>query len=209
MVFRLLSSLFRARAPASDRDPLPRILVGLGNPGPTYEATRHNVGWWFLDHLARERGFGPFRQEGVTLAAHGTLAGEPVILLKPLTWMNRSGAAVAPWAADPTFDPAHHLLVVVDDATRDAGKVRLRAEGGHGGHNGLRSIEATLGTQAWARLRLGVGAPPKGQDLAEWVLAPPPEEDEARILGLFPGLVEGLEIWIREGSAPAMNRVNR
>lgn len=209
MVFRLLASLFRAREPGTERDPLPRILVGLGNPGPVYEGTRHNVGWWFLDHLAEAKGFGPFRQEGVSLAAHGTLAGEPVVLLKPLTWMNRSGEAVSPWAADPAFDPARHLLVVVDDATREAGRVRLRGEGGHGGHNGLRSIQGTLSTQGWARLRVGVGAPPPGQDLADWVLSAPPADEEGHITARFPALVEGVETWMREGVQAAMNQVNR
>src|SRR5690606_22169332 len=100
-----------------------------------------------------------------------------VRVLKPVTYMNRSGAALVPLRSD-ALDPASDLLVVVDDAALDVGRLRFRARGSAGGHNGLKSIEAVLGTQEYARLRIGVGVRPPGVDLADWVLAPVPGEDE-------------------------------
>ncbi len=187
-----------------------KLVVGLGNPGPEYDATRHNVGWWLVDRLAHDWEMGPFRREGASLLAGGTgPEGEEVILLKPLTWMNRSGIALLPFLEEEEFDPTRDLLVVVDDAAMEVGRVRFRPSGSPGGHNGLRSIEATLGGGEYPRLRVGVGRPPEGVNLVEWVLAPMPPEDEDRVLELFPDLVEAVAVWIHEGVESAMNRFNR
>jgi PTH1 family peptidyl-tRNA hydrolase len=186
-----------------------KVVCGLGNPGPEYEATRHNVGWWLLDHLAEAWRLGAFRREGRAVVAAGRLGDHAVRLVKPMTYMNRSGAAVAPLRTVPGFDVTRDLLVVVDDVALEPGRIRFRARGSAGGHNGLKSIEAALGTQQYARLRIGVGAPPPGVDLADWVLSPPSRDDEEQILALLPVLADGVRVWVEDGIEAAMNRFNR
>ncbi|MDT8369342.1 MAG: aminoacyl-tRNA hydrolase [Longimicrobiales bacterium] len=186
-----------------------RYIVGLGNPGAEYDATRHNVGWWLLDRVAYDWNFGPFERERNALVSAGTRHGEGVQLIKPTTFMNRSGAAVAPLRARSDFDPADDLMVLVDDAALDAGGVRIRPSGSAGGHNGLKSIEGALGTREYARLRIGVGRCPPGDDLVEWVLGEMPPEDEDVVVGLLPDLVESLDVWMTEGVQAAMSRYNR
>lgn len=186
-----------------------KVVCGLGNPGPEYEATRHNVGWWVVDRLSSEWGLGPFERVGPALAAHGRVGGHEVLLLKPVTFMNRSGAALVPLVADPDVDITRDLMVVVDDVALDVGRLRLRPSGGTGGHNGLRSVESALGTQEYARLRVGVGAPPGGMDLVEWVLSEFDPEDEAGVLALLPELASAVQEWMDEGTEAAMSRYNR
>lgn len=184
-------------------------MLGLGNPGPRYDATRHNVGWWVVDRLAYDWGFGSFRQEGPALVSGGVVDGEEVLLAKPVTYMNRSGAALRPHLGREGFDVSRDLLVVVDDAALEVGRIRLRPRGGAGGHNGLASIRAVLGGEEFARLRIGVGRPPPGADLVDWVLSPMDEEDEERVLALLPEVSEGIRIWITDEIEPAMNHCNR
>jgi peptidyl-tRNA hydrolase, PTH1 family len=131
------------------------------------------------------------------------------VLVEPLTYMNRSGAALAALQRDVAFDPVTELLVIVDDAALDIGRVRLRVRGSSGGHNGLRSIEATLRTQEYARLRIGVGEAPAGVDLAAWVLSPFAAADEQRIDELLPELEPCVRTWVLEGGVAAAGRCNR
>ena len=174
-----------------------------------YEATRHNVGWWLLDHLADAWGFEKYRATGVSRVADGEVDGLAVRLLKPWTFMNRSGLAMADLGTAQGFDVGRDLLVVVDDVALDVGRIRFRPGGSAGGHNGLKSIEAALGTRDYPRLRIGVGKPPPGHDLAAWVLSPLPPEEEQRILDLLPLLTEAVEVWARDGIEAAMSRFNR
>jgi peptidyl-tRNA hydrolase, PTH1 family len=130
------------------------------------------------------------------------VAGVPVRLLKPTTYMNRSGAALASLRADPAFNPATDLLILVDDFQIPCGTFRLRAEGSSGGHNGLRSIEGALQSQAYARLRIGVGPLPDGvSDWAEYVLAPFTPEQRDQVEALMPQLIEAVEQWLLPRSA--------
>ena len=125
--------------------------------------------------------------------------GLPVRVLKPTTYMNRSGAALASLRAEPTFDPAKDLLILVDDFAIPCGTFRLRTEGSSGGHNGLKSVEAALQSQAFARLRIGVGPLPEGvEDWSEYVLAPFDPEQVEQIEALTPQMVEAVERWLRE-----------
>lgn len=183
--------------------------MGLGNPGPEYDRTRHNVGWWVADRTAYDGSFDPFRREGNALVSEGSVAGRPVRLLKPLTYMNRSGHALAAMSDLRPFDPSAHLLVVVDDATREVGRVRLRPGGSAGGHRGLLSVEQALGSRDFPRLRVGVGRAPEGADLSDWVLSPMEDEDEEVVVGLLPELSEAVRLWVEEGLEAAMNRYNR
>ena len=186
-----------------------KVVMGLGNPGPEYDATRHNVGWWVLDRLAYDWDFETFRRDGRALVSEGTVGGEPVRLMKPTTYMNRSGLAVGSLAGIEGFDASRDLLVVVDDAALEVGRVRFRPEGGAGGHNGLKSVSGALQSEAYARLRLGVGRKPEGTDLSDWVLSPMPDEDEEVVVGLLPQLSEAVRAWIAEGVEAAMSRYNR
>jgi PTH1 family peptidyl-tRNA hydrolase len=186
-----------------------RVVCGLGNPGASYERTRHNVAWWLLDRARKQWHFPPFQGQGIARVSDGSLDGEQVILLEPLTYVNRSGHALQPLLLDETFMAARDLLVVVDDVALDVGRVRLRTAGSSGGHNGLKSVEAALGTQEYARLRIGVGAAPPSADLADWVLAPMPADDQDRIEALLPDLVDALAIWVHEGVEVAARKHNR
>src|SRR5690606_1182852 len=138
-----------------------------------------------LDRLAYDWDLEPFMRSGPSLVTEGRRDGMEVRLVKPTTYMNRSGAAVAALLRElEDFDPEEDLLVVVDDASLDVGRVRRRPRGSPGGHNGLKSVSGVLGSGDYARLRIGVGRKPEGVDLADWVLSPMPDEDEEVVASL-------------------------
>lgn len=177
-----------------------RAVVGLGNPGPEYAATRHNAGFWLADALVAQWGLPPFRRGERARVTTGDLAGVPVQVLKPTTYMNLSGAALAALRADPAFNPAADLLILVDEFRIPSGTFRLRANGSAGGHNGLKSIEGALQSQEYARLRIGVGPLPEGvEDWSEYVLAPFDPDQVTQIETAIPQMVEAVERWMREG----------
>lgn len=186
-----------------------KVICGLGNPGPEYARTRHNVAWWVLERARMEWGFPSFRRAGESALSESRLDEQAVALQLPLTYVNRSGRAVRMWLRDTAFDVGRDLLVVVDDVALDVGRVRIRAAGSSGGHNGLRSIEAELGTREYARLRIGVGVPPPEVDLADWVLSPLPREDEEKVIDRLPQLVAAIGLWIREGVEPVARELGR
>ncbi|HVH67656.1 MAG TPA: aminoacyl-tRNA hydrolase [Gemmatimonadales bacterium] len=174
-------------------------MVGLGNPGPEYAATRHNAGFWLADALVAQWRFPPFRRGERARVTEGEVDGAPVRVLKPTTYMNSSGAALASLRADPAFNPATDLLIAVDDFQIPIGTFRLRTEGSSGGHNGLKSIEASLQSQAYARLRIGVGPLPEGvSDWSEYVLAPFTPEQLEQVEALRPQLIDAVEKWVRQ-----------
>jgi peptidyl-tRNA hydrolase, PTH1 family len=185
-----------------------KAVVGLGNPGPEYAATRHNAGWWLVDHLADVWGLGRFRKDGNAAVVTGRVGAFPVRLVKPITYMNRSGAALGPLLRATGFEPSRDLLVVVDDVALEPGRVRFRAAGSPGGHNGLKSVQSVLGSQVYPRLRIGVGTKPSAWDLADWVLSVMPRADREAVVDRFGDLVDGVEIWMRDGVEAAMNRYN-
>ena len=148
-----------------------RAVVGLGNPGLSYAPTRHNAGFWVLERLIRKRGWRKRRQPWAEIYRAGEGA-----LLRPLTFMNRAGEAVAEFLRRYHLRPGD-LLVIYDDVDLPVGELRLRPSGGPGTHNGMRSVLAALGTEEVPRLRLGIGAPPPGVDLADYVLSPPGAEE--------------------------------
>ena len=175
-----------------------RAVVGLGNPGPEYAATRHNAGFWLADALVARWGFPPFRRGERARVTEGDVEGVPVRLLKPTTYMNASGAALASLRGHPAFDPARDLLILVDDFAIPSGTFRLRGEGSAGGHNGLKSIEAALQSQQYPRLRIGVGPLPEGvSDWSEYVLAPFSAEQREQVEALMPQMVDEVEKWLR------------
>jgi PTH1 family peptidyl-tRNA hydrolase len=142
--------------------------------------------------------------------AEGVRAGRPFQLIKPQTYMNRSGAVLAPLRADPDFDPSRDLLVLVDDVALDLGRFRLRSGGSAGGHNGLRSIEGALLRQDYARLRIGVGPRPMDyDDLADYVLDGFLPEERAALDALLDPMCEAVECWLDEGIEKAMSKFNK
>jgi PTH1 family peptidyl-tRNA hydrolase len=184
--------------------------VGLGNPGPEYEGTRHNAGFLLADHLVSRWQLGRFRRGDRAREAEGAWEGVPVKVLKPQTYMNRSGAAIAPLRAVSEVDPSQHLLILVDDVALPVGRFRLRGAGSAGGHNGLKSIEGALQRQDYARLRIGVGpAPPDLDDLADFVLDEFTKEERQAIFELLDPMSEAVESWIQSGIEKAMNQFNR
>lgn len=186
-----------------------KLVLGLGNPGPEYDATRHNVGWWVLDRFASDHGFAAFERRGRRLETESRVDGRDIRLVKPRTYVNRSGLALTTLWRTEGFEVARDLLVVTDDTNLDVGRVRFRPSGGTGGHNGLRSVTAVLGSGSYARLRIGVGVPPAGAGLSDWVLSPMAEEDEDIVVGLLPELSRAVAVWACEGVEVAMNRFNR
>jgi PTH1 family peptidyl-tRNA hydrolase len=175
-----------------------RAVVGLGNPGPDYAATRHNAGFLLADAVAEHWQFPPFRRAERARATEGTVGSTAVRVLKPTTFMNRSGSALASLRADPEFQAARDLLVLVDDFQIPLGTFRFRPDGSAGGHNGLKSIEGALQSQQYARLRIGVGPLPEGTgDWADYVLAPFEPDELEQITALTPRLIEEVEKWLR------------
>jgi PTH1 family peptidyl-tRNA hydrolase len=188
-----------------------KVIFGLGNPGDDYEHTRHNVGWWLTDHLADVWHFDGWRKDGNARVATGVVSSRKVRLVKPQTYMNLSGAALRPYVRRESWQPRTDLLVVVDEVALPVGTYRLRARGSAGGHNGLKSVEGALGSQDYARLRIGVG-PPAGRergDLADYVLSPFGKREAAEVRELMPQLAEAVETWLTDGVEAAMNRFNR
>ena len=184
--------------------------MGLGNPGPEYEDTRHNAGFRLADRLMVRWKLPQFRRGDRARQTQGTWEARPVTLLKPQTYMNRSGAAVAPLRSLPGFDPSQHLMILVDDVALPVGRFRLRGAGSAGGHNGLKSIEGTLQRQDYARLRIGVGPPPvPGDDLSDFVLGSFSVEEAKLLNDLLDPMSEAVECWLAEGVEVAMNRFNR
>ena len=162
------------------------------------------------DHLARRWGLGSFKRAERARVAAGQRDGLEVRLVKPTTYMNRSGAALAPLRSFPGFDPARHLLVLVDDVALPAGRFRLRGAGSAGGHNGLKSVEGALQRQDYARLRIGVGpVPPDAGDLADYVLDTMPSDEWTLLQGLLDPMADAVECWFAEGIEPAMTKYNR
>ena len=184
--------------------------MGLGNPGPEYEDTRHNAGFRLADRLVSRWQLPQFRRGDRARETQGTWQAVRVRVLKPQTYMNRSGAAVAPLRTLPDFDPSQHLLILVDDVALPVGRFRLRGAGSAGGHNGLKSIEGVLQRQDYARLRIGVGpAPPDLEDLSDYVLDEFSPEERDTITQLLDPMSEAVEAWLQEGIEVAMNHFNR
>ncbi len=183
-----------------------QLVVGLGNPGAGHVEDRHNVGFWLVDALAARLKtvmHGESRYKGEFGRAASGLR-----LLKPATYMNLSGESVAPCATYFRIAPPN-LLVVHDELDLPVGSVRLKRGGGHGGHNGLRSIEQMLGSNDYLRIRLGIGHPGVGRDVAGYVLSRPPAAEREAIAAAIVAVVDNFEIIITGGFNRAMNTLNQ
>ena len=185
------------------------LVVGLGNPGSEYAQHRHNVGFQVLDALAQAHGLS-FSREKLARAhtAQGRIGGRSVLLAKPQTFVNRSGQAVARLARWFKIPP-QQMLVVYDELDLPLGRLRLRADGSSGGHNGMRSIIQALGSQDFPRLRFGIGRPPGQMDPADFVLHPFSKEEKEVVAVVLDQAVAAVETWLQEGITVAMDRFNR
>ncbi len=184
-----------------------KMIVGLGNPGPRYARNRHNVGFQCVDRLAEKHGLTFDKRKHNAVLAQGRIDSARVVLVKPMTFMNVVGPAVAAVARFYKVAP-EDLLVVYDDLDLPQGRIRLRPEGGSGGHNGMKSIIQHLGTQAFPRLRVGIGRPPGRMDPADYVLQDFSEKEEEVMAQVRERAVEAIECWLREGIVEAMNTFN-
>lgn len=182
-----------------------KIVVGIGNPGKRYERTRHNLGFQVVDRLAAEHGIEAKRRRFDARVGEGHIGSQPVLLVKPQTYVNLTGSAVAPllrWYRSSTED----LLAVCDDLNLEPGKLRLRPRGSSGGHNGVQSLIECLGTEEFARLRIGIG---RGDDAVAHVLgAFGPCERDTMADAVAAG-ASAVCLWLRLGVNSAMNEVNR
>jgi peptidyl-tRNA hydrolase, PTH1 family len=187
-----------------------KLIVGLGNPGREYERTRHNVGWWVLDHLADVWRFEGWKRDGKALSATTRIDGTMVRLLKPQTFMNLSGEALSPYLRRPFWSAAKDMLVIVDEVALPLGTFRIRANGSAGGHNGLKSVERAVGGREYARLRVGIQPEDERMrgDLADYVLHQASSREREVIGELMPTIAEAVGVWVREGAGVAMNRFN-
>lgn len=182
-----------------------KIVVGLGNPGRQYAATRHNVGWMVVDRLADRAGWGGGRERDAAKVVWGRYRDVDLALVKPLTFMNESGLAVRKVLARE-HAPLDDLLVVCDDFALPFGRLRLRAAGSAGGHNGLRSIIGELGNQGFARLRVGIGEPDAGA--IDHVLSRFEPAELAELPVVIDAAADVVETWARDGAAQAASRWN-
>ncbi len=183
-----------------------KVVVGLGNPGSKYVGTRHNVGFEVIDYLARGPGVLPARSQFQSIVFETSEGGDKVFLVKPETYMNLSGRAVRA-IMDFYKVPAENLLVICDDFNLPLGKLRLRANGSHGGQNGLRNIQEQLGTDAYARLRMGVGQPGPGEAV-DFVLTRFKPGERPTIEDAVAKAAQSVLIWLRHGLEASMNTAN-
>ncbi len=184
------------------------LIVGLGNPGPNYEKTRHNVGFRTLDLLAGRLGVRIDRLKFNAYTAQASLAGKGVLLVKPTTFMNLSGQAVRQ-AARFYAIPPERVLVVFDDISLPPGRIRVRAEGSAGGHNGIKSIIAELGSQSFPRVKIGVGDRPHPEyELADWVLGRFSKQEESLVQDAMERACGAIETVLASGTGEAAARYN-
>ena len=193
--------------PGRRPEPPSLVVVGLGNPGPEYADTPHNLGFRLIDRLSGEHSIALSRRQRSAVVGDGEIEGHRVALAKPRTFVNRSGDAVRYLLARFRVAPGA-LLVVYDEIALEPGRIRLRTSGSAGGHNGVASIIETLGTQAFPRLRIGIGPPPEGVDQIDYLLSPMSDDRRASAAEALKLAAEAVVCHLTQGITTAMNRYN-
>lgn len=187
-----------------------KLIVGLGNPGLEYERTRHNAGWLALDELARRHAAGAVpRAKFHAMLLDAPVRGEKCLLMKPTTFMNRSGLAVGEAVRFYKLEPSEDMLVLVDDVALPVGEVRVRPRGSAGGHNGLADIDRALAGADYPRVRIGVGAVPRFMVMADWVLSRFMSEEQEDARRGIEAAADAVEVAMGQGLNAAMNRFNK
>ena len=189
------------------------LIAGLGNPGAEYSHNRHNVGYWCINRLARQHGI-KIKAKTLATLGEGEVRGTPVVLLKPRTYVNKSGEAIGPALRRWKIDPAN-LIVVYDELDLPAGRVRIKGGGGSGGHNGIKSIIAATGSKDFARIRVGIGRPHvdgeptwEPEHVADYVLSDPAPEMVKTLQDAAKRATEAVELILTEGVEAAINEYN-
>lgn len=185
------------------------IIAGLGNPDRKYDQTRHNIGFDTVDAIAQEHHIAVNEVKHRAVCGSGVIGGQKVLLMKPLTYMNNSGEAIGAALRFYKLDPATQLLVIYDDISLEPGNIRIRLKGSAGGHNGIKSIISHIGTQEFARIKVGVGAKPQGWDLADYVLGHFSKEERADVCTAIGDAVEAAALLVGGDAAQAMNLYNK
>ena len=185
-----------------------KIIVGLGNPTKEYAGTRHNVGFSVIYNISDAYNIPVETKKHKALIGKGIIEGEKVILAMPQTYMNLSGESVRELVDFYKIDPEEELIIIYDDIALAPGKIRVRAKGSAGGHNGIKNIIAHLGTQQFSRIRIGVGEKPAGWDLADYVLGRFPAEEEPTIRTALEQTVKACETILTDSVEAAMNQFN-
>ncbi|HEY3333153.1 MAG TPA: aminoacyl-tRNA hydrolase [Capsulimonadaceae bacterium] len=184
-----------------------RLIVGLGNPGKEYEKTRHNVGFEVVELFAKLNHIPLTKRSGRAIVGDGLVSDVRVFVMEPQTYMNLSGEAAAAFLRQKPIAPTE-IIVITDDINLPVGKIRIRAGGSDGGHNGLKSLTAHLHTKDYPRMRIGVGGPPDTAFQVDFVLGKFNPTDRKLVDETIERAVAALETWVREGIAPAMNKFN-
>jgi PTH1 family peptidyl-tRNA hydrolase len=185
-----------------------KVIVGLGNPGKQYEMTRHNVGFWVIDRLAEKWNISLTQGKFKGLVGEGRVGTEKVLLVKPLTYMNLSGECVGPLLNFYKLDAEEDLLVIYDDMDLPCGKIRLRTKGSSGGHNGVKSLIAHLGTEEFKRIKVGIGRPEPGRKVVDHVLTTFSPEDLADVQEAVKRSGEAVAAWMDISFLRVMNQFN-
>lgn len=185
-----------------------KIIIGLGNPGRKYERTRHNIGFQTADELARQTGGAINQEKHHALLAKARFGDAAVVLAKPQTYMNESGRAAAAILRDAYAAPGD-VIVVHDELDLPLGTIRVKTGGGHGGHNGLRSLIEHLGSADFVRVRVGIGRPPAGMEAADYVLAPFSAEERTAAEEAVTRAADAVRMIVVDGVTKAMNAVNK
>ncbi len=203
---RLIQKLF-PRGSGGAQKPVEWLIAGLGNPGPKYRNTRHNVGWWSLDDLAERTGSQLKATGANSETADTEIEGTRVLLARPLTYVNRSGDALRSLLRKHRIGP-DRLIVIFDDLNLEPGKLRIRSKGGAGGHNGMKSIIASLGTEEFARMRIGVGRPAASGEQVDYVLGTMAPKERELVRDAARRAADAAVVAVTDGIENAMNRYN-
>ena len=185
-----------------------KLIVGLGNPGRDYSATRHNVGFMAVDELARRWNITNWKQKYNAEVAEYRLDGDVIMLVKPQTYMNLSGTAISELARFYKI-PAHDVVVIFDDLDLPAGRLRLRTKGGSGGHRGIESLLTHMGSAEFPRIRIGIGRPPAGWEVVDYVLSRFAAEEQPLLTEVIGKADDAVEYTLKHGFTKAMNAFNK
>ncbi len=185
------------------------LIVGLGNPGRKYEGTKHNMGFDTIDELVDQFKIPSSGIDRKGMYGKGMIAGQKVLLMKPMTYMNLSGEAVRAFVDFYKIDPEQELLVIYDDISLAPGNIRIRKKGSAGGHNGMKSIIQHLGTENFPRIRVGVGEKPSAWDLADYVMSPFSKEERVKVDEAIRDAAAAVELFLQDDLQGAMNRFNK
>ena len=209
-MFDRLNELFdKIKSSSSSRGNIEYIIVGLGNPGPKYANTRHNVGFWAIDKLATDLGVDIKKFEFKSLCSETVIADKRVLLVKPQTFMNLSGEAIYAVANRYKF-AMDRIIIIYDDISLPPGKMRIRTKGSAGGHNGIKSIIEQADTDEFPRIKIGVGQKPhKDYDLADWVLSTMPENEHKQVNEIIANVIKSVELIVDGKIEEAINKYSR